>query len=1828
MEGIRSYGRYYSIELDEYFTIQIDLNKKNRNEYVIMNLINTGGSINPLECSLIYSNKGTTKSELGNKIRLNSYKCYIVNGDKLRIINADESEDIFEYDSSTQKYINKEKHLTATVVKDMYSSITEVAIQSKDKTEMDIKKGNNYPTLIQKGQRETRFVLSGTKIASISNQVKDVIEFSHGGTNTTITWKKNGYINRKVDLTYDASKNLTGIKIKNKNDQLIGNYSLELSSGLIKIENNVSYKSIKVTVGSNYTEVEKGYQEGYQEEENVTITYNGSATNVKSSIGPEMKYIYGQDDKIVCEVSSSNIVNIYKYRDHKLLKKVNPLSTLESSDSIMRNGYFNNGFSNWTMSSNVSLATCGSEFGFNVKCVTLKMNQSIEQTINYEGSSLDRFTLSYFHGQSSVGGYYSIEIGIITLDKNGVKIEELKENNTDYFAIIGYGYGATSFTPTKSFSKIKIKITCIGNWANVGRFNLLKRSSVEEYLYNDQDELYAIKKNNQTSRINTNDDGKIVSGNINESYFNKEISGNTETILGDFGVKTVIAKDNYEREISRTTTSGNDKFIEKKTYSGDELIEESDGVRTVKYTYTNDEKLPLSITFNNRKISYTYNERSLINKIVDGNLNVTYTYTENDELFKYSNYENSYENEQLKTIKLNNDLIEGYEYSQDRLTKKNYKDSNVTYSYDLGKLKTINVNNHKTITYNYDNNDRVISIDDVEESITNKTEYLYDVYNNVKEEKVTFNVGGEERFSSEENYFDNDSNLLSQVSYVNKKYLLKSYDLSDKSVGKSYTLFKETMYRYPSLLLNGNTSYETYCCFFDRSEERLINIEPREKDKEITRTISPQKVLDIKSGGKPFRVLLDAGYGKSLEYNLPSYDRQGKIDFQIMFEMRKYSNYDSGTIMYIGPKNSKRGSLMVKCISQSDGSYLGLYANGGSDYLIEQLKIKIEDDGWNKVGIYLKQFTGANYICDIIFCVNGQTKTLYQAKFAQRFEILGSNAHLFFGGVKVNSTISEPLFSSLSSIMLTMNKNEPAGYYEKTLESLQGLQEEYQVYEEPIEGNAYKQTGTETYNLASRNINHIYPLNGSFNSLTNQNPIYFDPKEEQVKDSYFIYNKDTKRYEYYANGSVVRYKLTGSAGTISVNAKIKNNKKIQTILSIKTNNTIIDLIYENGKYKYRRNVSVDKDGNNVYATTNISDITEGEHRFTISYVPSGTITTFRIFLDKTLKKTFTIDGLMISTMELTLGLDQEELYPLLCSMNHLVTLSYSIGTSTTEIYNLLKSIKIKHLFDKYGRLSDEKLEDQDGSEIYSRRLSYCFLNGYNTNDLRSCTINLNGKNDTFGYDYLNSSNVYTHLVQKVNSTITKDNTTTNTETKYTYDDNDRLKSEKTGTVEKKYIYDQYGNLTSKDGIALNYDNIYRLTSYGNKKLIYLTENKYKLLGYGTFDSMGTQLTGLRFAYKGNKISGIKIVETRTVYNFKYDHQGRRIKKGDIDYVYLSNHLAAEIHTDYTLRFLYDENNNLYGFYYNDEPYFYLKDGLGIIYAVVDKNKTKVVSYKYDAWGKLLDSSVLNTGIGKINPFIYKSYYYDKEISLYWLTTRFYDPDIGRFLTLDSASYLDAQSPNSLNLFAYCNNNPVMYADPSGHFVITIGMLITGMAFGAAIGAGIGFGTAVYNDYKDDGEIFNGSIAWKTYVGGTIGGFIAGAGLGAASVFGAAAGTAALVGSSATLFTSTGLSLTFGSAMALGTGSAFVTGMVGYSARALIDPTEQYSFGNMVKEGVFNAISGALNVAGGYLVGITGFRADYVSKLLARTSDLFIRPIVQNYFTFMIKIGLALIKSNI
>jgi len=96
----------------------------------------------------------------------------------------------------------------------------------------------------------------------------------------------------------------------------------------------------------------------------------------------------------------------------------------------------------------------------------------------------------------------------------------------------------------------------------------------------------------------------------------------------------------------------------------------------------------------------------------------------------------------------------------------------------------------------------------------------------------------------------------------------------------------------------------------------------------------------------------------------------------------------------------------------------------------------------------------------------------------------------------------------------------------------------------------------------------------------------------------------------------------------------------------------------------------------------------------------------------------------------------------------------------------------------------------------------------------------------------------------------------------------------------------------------------------------------------------------------------------------------------------------------------------------------------------------VVEYSYDAWG---NNNVGGTSVtlGNLNPFRYRGYYYDADMQLYYLQTRYYDQKIGRFINADSVDYIDQETINGLNFYAYCNNNPVNYYDPSGQVVITM-----------------------------------------------------------------------------------------------------------------------------------------------------------------------------------------------
>ncbi|HAR47222.1 MAG TPA: hypothetical protein DCX39_00460 [Firmicutes bacterium] len=107
-----------------------------------------------------------------------------------------------------------------------------------------------------------------------------------------------------------------------------------------------------------------------------------------------------------------------------------------------------------------------------------------------------------------------------------------------------------------------------------------------------------------------------------------------------------------------------------------------------------------------------------------------------------------------------------------------------------------------------------------------------------------------------------------------------------------------------------------------------------------------------------------------------------------------------------------------------------------------------------------------------------------------------------------------------------------------------------------------------------------------------------------------------------------------------------------------------------------------------------------------------------------------------------------------------------------------------------------------------------------------------------------------------------------------------------------------------------------------------------------------------------------------------------------------------------------------------------------------------------------------------------------ETKLYYLISRYYNPEIGRFVSPDSVEYIEPSSISGLNLYVYCCNDPINMYDPSGNFAFFVATAI--------VGAIIGFGWAAYKDYKDDGQIFNGSVAWYDYLGATVlGGIIGG-----------------------------------------------------------------------------------------------------------------------------------------
>lgn len=147
----------------------------------------------------------------------------------------------------------------------------------------------------------------------------------------------------------------------------------------------------------------------------------------------------------------------------------------------------------------------------------------------------------------------------------------------------------------------------------------------------------------------------------------------------------------------------------------------------------------------------------------------------------------------------------------------------------------------------------------------------------------------------------------------------------------------------------------------------------------------------------------------------------------------------------------------------------------------------------------------------------------------------------------------------------------------------------------------------------------------------------------------------------------------------------------------------------------------------------------------------------------------------------------------------------------------------------------------------------------------------------------------------------------------------------------------------------------------------------------------------------------------------------------------NNRLIMEKIVNRTNKFYYDSTGTLVSIEIDGVMLYYIRDIANNIIGLVDSNNQLVAKYSYDAFGNVLTKE---GAYATKNPFLYKGYYYEHSMGLYYLESRYYDPRIRRFISPDNIDYLEPTSFNGLNLYAYCGNDPVNYYDPCGNLFIT------------------------------------------------------------------------------------------------------------------------------------------------------------------------------------------------
>ena len=1315
-------------------------------------------------------------------------------------------------------------------------------------------------------------------------------------------------------------------------------------------------------------------------------------------------------------------------------------------------------------------------------------------------------------------------------------------------------------------------------------FKLIKASYGVEYKFDDNNMVSKIIKGNQIIRIKNHSGhiNKVQYKDYNSLFSDEYLNEDDDeyikkTYLNSKTIRTQKRTTNGKFLIEdELKYEGLTQFIDKTTYTYHNstklvLSEENDCAPNKEFIYLSNTNLPTTLSLGDNKVIKNYSNLKVQNNFKKGNNATTLygnttNYSEkglitniNDGYFTTNFAYNSYCDLTLAN------------YNGVAIEQTSYKDAKLEAT-TLVNAKAIN-NATSVFNYSYNNEDKITLLSNSQGPLFSFT------YNNLKEVSRIQNIKAQVNYNFSYDFYGNirlyqndnfifsnvfDDNQLIHCEYnystgIKTTFFNQKYNNISNVMGGSLISELQDKNYYVCLLYDAyfplEDTLENRCQFLRLARNYYGKEDYIYVDDDCIQCLPQIKLVE----GSPL-AYLDMDSSDELHYT--------KVTNGIV---------NNGTVSFLFKIKSENLNCSIFTYKLND-LYIEFCSKINSNTHICEYKVigyKITDDGYVVYGTGDEITFSTPVVKDKI---HAAIINLYQEGGSVFFEIIldGERKQLYVGTESSNEYINRYIFDNRTALILNAYSNKevyglivdfnqlmPFDLAHENVEKIKKLLFLGEIYKDNFEFCPTGQ-GSATYFNRQTNYNWF-----SFkNTLMSNKGNY--PISKINSDQCFVFDLMTFGNSYYAYKNRLIYQTElNQVGTIFTKIKFVDKNQNNLIFFLKTT-TLEMKLYRDSTNKYKFNIN----GVTVINSIDSSpDLDERDILLSYKITPPNNISLILLIDgDPIFNDTLTMGSYLNigeETMKLYIGCDENRnsitnrydnvsyYYTASCNAIYsdlIYEAKYYTQSDIDNIYKFVNSLNTDKFIDVFGRVYQKRIVEDKKMKM-NTRYEYNNIGTSQSKFLKAQKVLFETYEDNFEDANLNRQFIYSYYsdfkIKDYIYSIKKVGGIENYYQDYSYDDLNRIILDRTRTFngnpnnkasasmstisQNNYTYNINGQLsrvskTYKENGSTKYKNINFV--YNNKNL--LVQAGSKIISYNGLyiSSIADQSSGkvTNFTFLGTKLSSISSNDLNM--NYFYDYSGKRIKKVNLltnettRYFYNeSGVLVCEEKDNKKIEYLYDTDLSLIGFNVINlntnvkTRYFYLRDASGNILEILDNNMNSIGSYFYDAFGNSICSEG-NQEILEMNPFRYRGYYYDVETQLFYCNSRYYSPELCCWISPDSIEYLDPESINGLNLYCYCYNNPISYADPSGNLpqwamwliggVVIAGLAIATIATGGAAGGVAGFilsgalkgavvgavsGALVNGTIGGISSAIDGGGFWSGFFDGAAHGFMSGAVIG-------------------------------------------------------------------------------------------------------------------------------------